>query len=71
MTNYQTIEISKEELIYQNKYNEYLVTPYDRGIVVNFTSEISLNCIDKVGLIIKFENYVIECTSNSWIIGEK
>ena len=71
MTNYQTIEISKEELIYQNKYNEYLVTPYDRGIVVNFTSEISLNCIDKVGLIIKFENYVIECTKNSWIIGEK
>ena len=69
--NYQTIEISKEELIYQNKYNEYLVTPYERGIVVNFTNEISLNCANVVGLIIKFDNFIIECTSTSWIIGEK
>ena len=71
MASYQTIEITKEELIYQNKYNEYLVTPYERGVVVNFTSELSLNCADVDGLIIKFENYVIECTANSWIIGEK
>ena len=70
MTSYKTIEITKEELIYQNKYNEYIVTPYERGIVVNFSDEISLNCADIEGLIIKFDNFVIECTSNSWIIGE-
>ena len=71
MTSYKTIEITKEELIYQNKYNEYIVTPYERGIVVNFSDEISLNCANREGLIIKFDNYIIECSSTSWIIGDK
>ena len=71
MTTYNTIEITKEELIYQNKYNDYIVTPYERGICVNFTNEISLNCIDITGLIVKFDNYIIECQKDKWIIGEK
>ena len=71
MSSYQTIEITKEELIYQDKFNDYVVTPYERGIVVNFSDEISLNCADIEGLIIKFDNYVIECTKDTWIIGEK
>ena len=71
MTSYKTIEISKEELIYQDKYNNYVVSPYENGIVVNFSDEISLNCADIEGLIIKFDNFVIECTKNTWIIGEK
>ena len=71
MISYKTIEITKEELIYQDKYNDYVVTPYERGIVVNFSDEISLNCANVEGLLIKFDNFIIECTKNTWIIGEK